>query len=69
MDWHYDPEKPTLVSMGMRKLDDEGWDGNERRRNSRTPKNQSWKFKEVKVPAYFSNDSKLNKDGFYPAGV
>ena len=64
---YYDPSKPTLIPMGLQKLG-ESWDGSERRSHNRPRRDPNWKFKEVKLPTYQSNDATLRRDGYYPAG-
>ena len=63
----YDPNQPTLISMGLLKLGSD-WNGRERRRTRGSARNNG-KFIEVKLPTYESNDSKIRIDGLYPAGV
>ena len=58
----------TLINVGVKPLNDSSWDGVERRKKRLAENQGERKFKEVKVPTYVTQDSKLNASGFYPAG-
>ena len=64
---HFDPSKPTLIAQGPQKISRDSWNGEVRRRAGRNQKNSEWKFKEVLVPTYQSNDKEIRLDGFYPS--